>query len=98
MATRPVGSCGCHVQVPSAVPSSSRYVTTMNAPTYSSRDRPHSRKPTRQPYQNAPSTSRRSLTKSPQPAYAPPITSVATTSGRAYVRNSAHRPSVSAHR
>ncbi|MGH8867520.1 MAG: hypothetical protein ACRDYU_05935 [Actinomycetes bacterium] len=31
--TIPVGSYACHVQLPSAVPMISRYVTTQNAPT-----------------------------------------------------------------
>ena len=67
---------------------SSRYVTTTNAPTYNSRDRPQHRNTTRQPNQNAPRTSGLGATGLiPQRAYAPPTTTVATTNARALRRN-----------
>jgi hypothetical protein len=75
MDTRPVGSLVCHVHAPTEVPSSSRYVTTTNAPTYRPGEGPQRRKPARHRNQNAPRASGRSASVTPYRAYAPPTAS-----------------------
>ena len=64
------------------VPSSSRPLTTRNAPAYSSGLRPRQANSSRQPYQNAPSASGRSASVIPHSAQAPPTTSVPPSSSR----------------
>ena len=76
-------SRGIQRHTPHIVPSTSSHVTTMKAPTYSIRLRPHTRNPTRQRYQKAPRRSGRGEIHSPHDAARAPRTIVATTATRA---------------
>ncbi len=98
MLTRPVGSYGCHVQVPSAVPTISRPLTTTKAAAYSSGRLPHRANANRQPHQNAPSASGRGDSSTPQAAHAPQAVIVAVRNPRACRCAQALRPSASAAR
>jgi len=78
--TRPVGSCGCQVHVPSEVPTISRYETMRNAPAYTSGLLPNRLNTSRHPNQNAPSRSFCGDSVSPHTAQAPHAVSVTGTS------------------
>jgi len=98
MVMSPVGSCGCHAQVPRDVPTTSRELTTRNAPAYTRRERPHRLNTARQANQKAPSASGRGESTSPHTAQAPHAVSAAPSTSRVCRLANVLRPMASAAR